>query len=44
MHVDAQLFDFEITPDLSMRVEPAVIQKNSYYTANAFGFHCSFNF
>ena len=43
-YVDAQLFDFEITPDLSMRVEPAVIQKNSYYTANAFGFHCSFNF
>ncbi len=43
-YVDAQLFDFEITPDLSMRVEPAVIQKNSNYTANAFGFHCSFNF
>ena len=43
-YVDAQLFDFEITPDLSMRVEPAVIQKSSYYTANAFGFHCSFNF
>ncbi len=43
-YVDAQLFEFDITPDLSMRVEPAVIQKNSYYAANAFGIHCSFNF
>jgi len=43
-YVDAQLFEFDITPDLSMRVEPAVIQKSSYYTANAFGVHCSFNF
>ncbi|MCW1735868.1 DUF5683 domain-containing protein [Anaerorudis cellulosivorans] len=43
-YVDAQLFEFDITPDLSLRVEPAVIQKNSYYAANAFGIHCSFNF
>lgn len=43
-YVDAQLFEFDITSDLSMRVEPAVIQKNSYYAANAFGIHCSFNF
>lgn len=43
-YVDAQLFEFDITPDLSMRVEPAVIQKNSYYAANAFGIHCSLNF
>lgn len=43
-YVDAQLFDFDISPDLSMRIEPTVIQRDTYYTSNAFGIQCSFNF
>lgn len=43
-YVDAQLFDFDISPDLSMQVEPTVIERNNYYTANTFGIRCSFNF
>ncbi len=43
-YVDAQLFEFDITPDGGGGGVPAVIQKNSYYAANAFGIHCSLNF
>ena len=42
-YVDAQLFDFDISPDLSFRVEPTIIQKTDYF-ANSFGVQCSFSF
>ena len=45
-YVDAELSNFDITPDLSMRVEPAVI--NSQYSIGSsnqsVGVHCSFRF
>lgn len=45
-YVDAQLFEFDISPDLSMRIEPAVIQRNdiSSLLAQGFGFRWSVNF
>lgn len=42
-YVDAQLFDFDITPDLSMRVEPVVTPKTSV-TPRTYGLNCSFTF
>ena len=45
-YVDAELSNFDITPDLSMRVEPAVI--NSQYSIGSsnksVGVQCSFRF
>lgn len=45
-YVDAELSNFDITPDLSMRIEPAVI--NSQYTGSgtkrSVGLQCSFRF
>ena len=46
-YVDAQLSEFDITPDLSMRLEPAVIQNKSIGTSgsnNSYGVGCSFKF
>lgn len=42
-YVDAQLFDFDISPDLSMRVEPAVTPKTPY-SSQSYGVNCSFKF
>jgi hypothetical protein len=42
-YVDAQLFDFDMSTDLSFRIEPTIIQKNDYL-ANSFGVQCSFHF
>lgn len=43
-YVDAELFDFDISPDLSLRVEPVNI-KNSYRISdNAVGIQCSLRF
>ncbi len=42
-YVDAQLFDFDITPDLSMRVEPAFSPKTSV-TPRTYGLNCSLTF
>lgn len=42
-YVDAQLFDFDISPDLSFRVEPTIIKKTDYL-ANSFGVQCSISF
>ena len=42
-YVDAQLFDFDMSTDLSFRVEPTIIQKTDYL-ANSFGVQCSFRF
>ena len=47
-YVDAELSNFDISPDLSMRVEPAIInnQRNNYigHKGNAVGLLCSFTF
>ena len=42
-YVDAQLFDFDMSTDLSFRIDPTIIQKNDYL-ANSFGVQCSFHF
>ena len=42
-YVDAQLFDFDMSQDLSFRVEPVIIKKTDYL-ANSFGIQCSFHF
>ncbi len=42
-YVDAQLFDFNISSDLSLRIEPALIQKTDFL-ANSIGFQCSVRF
>ncbi len=45
-YVDAQLFDFDISPDLSMRVEPAVLkqQQTGMSAVSSYGLQLSFNF
>ena len=42
-YVDAQLFDFDISPDLSMKVEPVLFQKSAY-NSRSLGLQCSFKF
>ena len=42
-YVDAQLFDFDITPDLSMRVEPVVSPQTSV-TPRSYGLNCCLKF
>ena len=42
-YVDAQLFDFDISPDLSMRVEPVVSPRTSR-TSELYGLNCSLKF
>ena len=42
-YVDAQLFDFNIDSDLSLRVEPTIIKKTDYF-ANSVGIQCSISF
>ncbi len=46
-YVDAQLSEFDITPDLSMRLEPTIIENeqfNSHRKQQSYGIGCSFNF
>ena len=44
-YVDAQLSVFDITPDLSLRLEPAVISQSGIKTSSsAYGVGCSLNF
>lgn len=45
-YVDAELSNFDITPDLSMRVEPAVINNSttSNSSGRSVGLQCSFRF
>ena len=43
-YVDAQLFDFDISPDLTMRLQPSVIQRGYSFSKDAFGISCTFNF
>ncbi len=42
-YVDAQLFDFDINPDLSMKVEPVLFDKSSF-NSRSVGLQCSFKF
>ena len=42
-YVDAQLFDFDISPDLSLHIEP-VFSPQTSYSPRLYGFHCSFTF
>lgn len=42
-YVDAHLFDFDISPDLSMRVQPAVTPGNQL-SPHIYGINCSLNF
>ena len=42
-YVDAQLFDFDISPDLSMRLEPMVMPKTSF-SERIYGLNCSIKF
>jgi hypothetical protein len=41
-YVDAQLYDFDISPDLSLRFEPALLE-NSFGQRNMLGMQCSIN-
>ncbi len=47
-YVDAELYSFDISPDLSLHVEPAVIQTSSSYanvfSGSALGLQCHINF
>lgn len=42
-YVDAQLFDFDISPDLSLHVEPAVTPATGF-TSRSYGLNCSLKF
>ncbi|MDR0431436.1 MAG: DUF5683 domain-containing protein [Tannerellaceae bacterium] len=42
-YVDAQLFDFDISPDLSMRIEP-VFSPQTRYSSRNIGLNCSITF
>lgn len=42
-YVDAQLFDFDISPDLSLHVEPAVTPETSF-SSRSYGLNCSLKF
>jgi hypothetical protein len=42
-YVDAQLFDFDISPGLSMRIEPACIPRTTY-TSQTIGINCNIKF
>ncbi|GHT07946.1 hypothetical protein FACS189426_02380 [Bacteroidia bacterium] len=42
-YVDAQLFDFDISPDLSMRVNPVLYERTSI-SSRSIGLQCSFTF
>ena len=43
-YVDAQLAHFDISPDLSMKVKPAVIDPGTIYRKPTLGIQCAFNF
>lgn len=43
-YVDAELSNFDISPDLSMRVEPAIIDHRTGGSSRSIGVQCSFRF
>ena len=42
-YVDAQLFDFDVSPDLSLRIEP-VVSPETRYSNRLYGLNCSIKF
>ena len=42
-YVDAELFDFDISPDLSMRIAPSVTEPTNH-SSRTYGLNCSFKF
>ncbi|RHJ90873.1 DUF5683 domain-containing protein [Parabacteroides bouchesdurhonensis] len=42
-YIDAQLFDFDISPDLSMHLEPTVTPRTNY-SSRTYGINCSLTF
>ncbi|GBU07576.1 hypothetical protein AwDysgo_09070 [Bacteroidales bacterium] len=42
-YVDAQLFDFDVSDNLAIKIQPAIFEKTQRNAA-AIGFNCSFNF
>ena len=42
-YVDAQLYDFDITPDLGMRIEPVIINR-TVGNAQSYGLQCNIKF
>jgi len=43
-YVDAELSDFDITPDLSMHIEPAVLNSSNSLDGSTVGVSCKFTF
>jgi hypothetical protein len=43
-YVDAELSNFDITPDLSMRIEPTMIENSSSRNSKSVGLQCSLRF
>jgi len=44
-YVDSQLFDFDMSPDLSMRIEPTLLrEEKANFIGNTYGLQWSFNF
>ncbi|MGL4993211.1 MAG: DUF5683 domain-containing protein [Bacteroidales bacterium] len=43
-YVDAQLFSFDISPDLSMQLEPTIIAPTRGITSTGVGLQCAFKF
>ena len=43
-YVDAHLSIFDISPDLSLQVQPAIIESKGLSPNNSYGVGCSFNF
>ena len=42
-YVDAQLFDFDVSPDLSLHIEP-IVNPETRYSARLYGLNCSIKF
>ena len=44
-YVDSQLYDFDMSPDLSMRISPAILkEERTNYNGNSYGLQWSFSF
>lgn len=44
-YVDSQLYDFDMSPDLSMRIEPTLLrEEKANYLGNSYGLQWSFSF
>ncbi|GHT39595.1 hypothetical protein AGMMS49965_06070 [Bacteroidia bacterium] len=43
-YVDAKLFDFDVSDNISMHVQPTLFSRPAYNNSLALGVHCSLNF